>query len=147
MSTISFNEYSLVSFIYNSYFLNQHFITDYVSKLSFVDTLLVITNASYYNNNVLLLYNYFIIDLYLSFNIQYLPYLSYFTSSYQDIFTLIIFFAPEVIISFSDYFYYYYSGFYNSSPVVSACFDSYTNNLNYNFNEGFISFFLFFFFS
>lgn len=147
LSTISFSEYSLVSFIYNSNFLNQHFITDYVSKLSFIDSLLILTNSNSYNNNVLLLYNYFIIDLYLSFNIQYLPYLSYFTSSYQDMFTLVIFFSPEVILSLSDYFYYYYNGIYTTSPLVSSCFDSYSSNLNYNFSEGFITFFLFFFFS
>lgn len=85
--------------------------------------------------------------MYLSFNIQYLPYLSYFTSIYQDIFTLIIFFSPEVIIAFSDYFYFYYGGLYTTLPLVSSCFDSYVNNLNYSYNNGLLTFFMFFFFS
>jgi hypothetical protein len=73
--------------------------------------------------------------------------LLYFNSNYQDLFTLILLFSPEVILSFLDYFYYYYGTFYSSSLVPAACFDSYVNNLNYNFNEGIIFFFLFFFFS
>lgn len=145
MSTISLSEYSIVSFIYNSSFINQHFITDYTTKLSFLDIILI--NSNFYNFNSTMLYNYFIMDMYLSFNIQYLPYLSYYTSNYQDIFTLILLFSPDVVLAFSDYFYTYYGGFHSTSLSVSSCFDSYVNNLNYNFNEGLVFFFMFFFFS
>lgn len=145
LSNISLNEYSLVSFIYNSSFLNQHFITDYTTKFSFLDVIL--TNGNFYNFNTTLLYNYFIMDIYLSFNVQYLPYLSYFTASYQDVFALTLLFSPEVILAFTDYFYLYYSNLSTTLPVPSACFDSYVNNLNYSFMEGLIFFFMFFFFS
>lgn len=145
LATVSLSEYSLVSFLYNSYFINQHFTTDFLTKMSFLD--IVFINSNFYNFNTMLLYNYFMIDLYLSFTIQYLPYLSYFTSSYQDMLTVVLLFAPEVIISFSDYFYYYFGGINTTTPLVSSCFDSYTNNLNYNFNDGLLSFFCFFFFS
>lgn len=143
MSNIAFSDYSLVSFIYNSSFVNQHFITDSINKLSFLDiTLLHNINQ---NSSVLVFFNAFISDLCLSFDITNISVLPLFSSVYQDTFNLILLFSPELVMSFSDYFYVYYfnsSIFYN----VSSCFDSYTSNLNFNFNENLISLFMFFFF-
>lgn len=85
-------------------------------------------------------------DTYLTFCIKYLSLLPIFTSSYQDIFNLILLFSPELVLAFADYFNVYYNVIL-LSPNVSACFDSYTNNLNYNFSEGIMSFFMFFFFA
>ena len=144
ISNIALSDYSLVSFLYNSSFINQHFIIDYISKISFLDVILIGTNV--WSLSVTSLYIAFIKDLYLSFNIQYMSILPFFFSSYQDIFGVILLFSPELIISFNDYFYVYY---FNSSIFfnVSTCFDSYVNNLNYNFNENLTAFFMFFFFS
>jgi len=65
---------------------------------------------------------------------------------YQDIFSIMILFSPELITAFSDYFYLYY---FNSSLLftASSCFDSYLSNLNHNFNENVLSLFMFFFFT
>ena len=144
MSTVAFHDYSLLSFFYNSSFINQHLTTDYTTKLSYLDIMLISTNA--WNFNVSVLYNSFICDTYLTFSVKYLSILPIFTSAYQDIFNLILLFSPELVLAFSDYFQVYYN-FIFLNANVSACFDSYTNNLNYNFSEGIISFFMFFFFS
>ena len=143
-SSLAFHDYSFVNFLYNSSFINQHIISDYSTKLSTLDVILLGTNT--WGSSVSFLYNSFINDFYLGFFNQWLPLMSLFSSSYQDIFSLVLIFSPEVIMSFSDYFTTYYSvGAINFS--VSACFDSYTNNLNYSFGEGLISLFMFFFFS
>ena len=144
VSNIAFSDYSLLSFIYNSSFVSQHFILDYTSKLSLLDTTLVSLNT--HNVSVSVLYNSFVSDLYLSFNICYLPVLPLFSSMYQDIFSIMILFSPELITAFSDYFYLYY---FNNSLLftASSCFDSYLSNLNHNFNENVLSLFMFFFFT
>lgn len=144
MLTTSFMDYSFVSFIYNSSFINQHLITDYISKISYIDIMLL--NVNSWNSNVSLLYTSFINDIYLSFNIQYLPILSIFISSYQDLYSLLLILSPEVILAFNDYFNIYYN-VSHLNFLASSYFDSYVNNLNYSFNEGVISMFMFFFFS
>jgi len=45
ISNIALSDYSLVSFLYNSSFINQHFIIDYISKISFLDVILIGTNV------------------------------------------------------------------------------------------------------
>jgi hypothetical protein len=108
---------------------------------------ILLLNSTLKNYTLVGFYNYFIIDLYLSFNVRYLPDLSFFTSSNQDALVLSLVFAPEIIIAFSDYFSTYTSNYSTTIPTVSACFDSYLNNLDYSINEGLILFFLFFLFS
>lgn len=93
-----------------------------------------------------LLYNSFINDIYTGFSIQFLPILSLYFSTYQDIFSSILLFSPEIVIAFSDYFAIYY-GFNLINNTASVCFDSYVTNLNYHFGEGIIFLFMFFFFS
>ena len=144
LTNVALSDYSLVSFLYNSSFINQHFIIDYVSKISFLDVVLLSTNI--WSLSVSSLYISFIKDIYLSFSIQYLAILPLFTSTYQDIFSVVLLFSPELVMTIHDYFYIYY---FNSSTFfnVSACFDSYTSNLNFNFNENMTSLFMFFFFA
>ena len=141
----TYHDYSFAALICRSYFYNQHFFFQNATKLSFMDILLL--NSTLKNYTLVGFYNYFIIDLYLSFNVRYLPDLSFFTSSNQDALVLSLVFAPEIIIAFSDYFLTYTSNYSTTIPTVSACFDSYLNNLDYSINEGLILFFLFFLFS
>ena len=144
MSTVSFSDYSLISFVYNSSFINQHLITNYVSKISQLDFILL--NVNTWNLTVSNLYLNFINDIYSSFHIKFLPILSWFLSSYQDNFIILLFFSPELVLSFSDYFYVYFNVI-NINSIASSCFDSYTSNLNYIFGEGILSLFMFFFFA
>jgi hypothetical protein len=144
MSTIAFHDYSFISFFYNSSFINQHLISDFSTKLSYLDVILINTTAG--SSNFSVLYNSFMYDSYLMFCLKNLSIITLFTSSYQDIFSLVLLFSPELIVAFGDYFTTYYTNLSLTATVVS-CFDSYTNNLNYSFGEGLISFFMFFFFS
>ena len=143
--TVTYHDYSFISLISRSYYLNQHFFLGYSSKISFLDILYIKSNLNVYNSSILNVYNYFILDLYLSFNIQYLMNLSYFTSTNQDCLILVLLFSPETIISMSDYFYNYYFGYTSTISVTTSCFDSYLNNLDYNFNDGVMFFFFIFF--
>lgn len=73
----------------------------------------------------------------------YLPYLSFFNSRYQDIYSMISLLSPELTLAFNDYFStYFLSSSINFTP--SAVFDSYSNNLNYSFSDGAVTFFMFF---
>ena len=76
---IAYHDYSFLSLICKSYFLNHHFFLAYSSKLSFFDILFL--NSNFYEYNILGFYNYFIMDLYLSFNSQFLQKLSYFSTN------------------------------------------------------------------
>jgi hypothetical protein len=87
------------------------------------------------------------IDLYLSFSINSIQHLPQFTSTYQDPFTFLLLFSPEVVLAFNEYFYTYYQGISSTYPQVCALFDSYQNNLDYNTSDNITYFFLFFLFS
>ena len=145
MSTSVFSDYYLTSFLYNSSFINQHFLSDYVSKLSHLDTVLLVTGGfSQFSN--LVLYNSFMHDLFLTFSVKFSNLMVLFSSSYQDIFSLILLFSPDLILAFDDYFFTYYSTNFINTTVASV-FDSYSSNLNYIFGEGLITLFLFMLFS
>jgi hypothetical protein len=145
MSTSVFSDYYLTSFLYNSSFVSQHFLTDYVSKLSHLDTILLVTGGSSVFAN-LTLYNSFTHDLFLTFSIKFSNLMVLFSSSYQDVYSLVLLFSPDLILAFDDYFFTYYStSFVNTA--VSSVFDSYSSNLNYIFGEGIITLFLFMLFS
>jgi hypothetical protein len=144
MTSTSFLDYSFISFIYNSSFINQHIVTDYITKISHIDVMLLNTNIS--NLSVSLLYNSFINDIYFLFNIKYLSILSFFVSSYQDLYNVVLIFSPEIILVLNDYFYVYYN-LYNINNTPSSYFDSYVNNLNYSYSEVIVSIFSFFYFS
>jgi len=64
-------------------------------------------------------------------------------SNYQDFFSLIAISAPEINIAISDYFFEIFF-FNNINYLPSAVFDSFTNNLNYFSNDGFVVFVMFF---
>lgn len=145
VTSLAFSDYSLMSFIYNSSFLNQHFLTDYLTKASFVDIYFSIFSATSFNNAQL--YYSFLLDIYLNFNLCFYSTISLFTSGYQDLLTILFIFAPEVINAFNDYFCtYVQSSTYTTVYKPLAVFDSYTSNLNFNFSDNFTVLFMFFFF-
>jgi hypothetical protein len=144
MSTITMSDFSFLTFIHNSSFINQHLVLDYVSKISYLDVVLI--NASAGGSTSLVLYNSYINDLYHTFSYSFLPLMALFSSSYQDIYSIVLLISPELIMAYMDYFNLYYaSSFVNFQTVV--CFDSYTNNLNYIFGEGVLTLFMFMFFA
>ena len=143
-ASISFSDTSFVSFMYNSFFVSQHVITDKLTKLSYLDIIILKTNS--WNYSVQTLYFSFLNDLYLDFFNLYLPLLSLLGSNYQDFFSLIAISAPELNMAISDYFFEVYF-FNNLNYLPAAVFDSFNNNLNYFANDGFIIFVMFFFYN
>lgn len=145
MSTSVFSDYYLTSFLYNSSFINQHFLVDYSTKVSHLDvTLLVTSRFPRYSNMVL--YSSYTNDLFLTFTIKFANLLTLFSSAYQDVFSLVLLFSPDLVMAFSDYFFTYYTNS-ASGELISSIFDSYSSNLNYIFGEGIIILFLFMLFS
>jgi hypothetical protein len=141
---LAFQDYSLVSFLLNSSFLNQHLLIDHSTKLSHLDVVLVIANSK--NYSVAVLYNSFLFDTYLVFFLKYFSIMPNFISSYQDTFSLALIFSPEIILAFEEYF----KSCYNSAFIggsVSACFDSYTSNLIYSALDSLFSLLTFFLFA
>ncbi len=140
-STLAFSDTSFVSFLYNSFFVSQHVVTDKISKLSYLDIIILKTNS--WNFNVQTLYFSFLNDMYVEFFNLYLPLLSLMGSNYQDFFTLIAIVSPELNLAISDYFYEIFF-FNNINFLPSSVFDSFTNNINYFANDGFVVFIMFF---
>lgn len=70
----------------------------------------------------------------------------FFSSFYQDIYSMVLLFSPELVLGFNDYF-FLLSNYNLVSGSASAYFDSYTSNINYNFGDGAIFFFMFFIFA
>jgi hypothetical protein len=117
---------------------------DYSTKLSYLDAALITTGTDALSPSIL--YNSFMGDIYGSFSVLFMPLVSLFSSSYQDVYGVVLLLSPELILAIGDYFTMYYApSFLNSQ--VSACFDSYVTNLNYVFGEGILTFFMFLFFS
>jgi hypothetical protein len=140
----SLQDSTIVSFMANSSFLNQHLMVDSSTKLSYLDVLLMASSSR--NYDVATLYHSFLHDSYTIFALRYFNILPSFISSYQDLFTASLIFTPEIILAFNEYFHSFYNLFFLSSVVVS-CFDSYTSNMTYSIQEGLSSVLLFFLFS
>jgi hypothetical protein len=127
--------------MYNSYFINQHLVIDSITKLSQMDTILIMSNN--YSSTFKTLFLSFVMDMNIEFFNLYLPYISLFNSNYQDIYSVVNLLSPELMLAFNDYFSsYFFSASVNFTP--SSVFDSYVNNLNYSFSEGVVTFFMFF---
>lgn len=132
---------SFLSFLYNSFFVSHHLTIDSLTKLSQLDVIMLISNSHYHSFKTLFLS--LVLDVNTDMFNLYLPYLSFFNSRYQDIYSTISLLSPELILAFNDYFStYFLASSINLSP--SVVFDSYSNNLNYGFSEGIITFFMFF---
>ena len=136
-------DWSLISFIFNSSFLNQYLLIDQSTKLSYLDTLLI--NSILKTNNIQTLYDSFTNDLVLYLNIQSLSLTSVLQSEYQENITNIIFLAPELSIVLNNYFNnYYINSIINFLPA--PVFDLFLNNFNFFYNNTLIYFFMFFFY-
>lgn len=143
MSSILISDFSFLSFLSNSFFVNTHFLLDSITKFSQLDLILLLSNSSSLSFKTLLVS--FMLDLNLELTNVYLMELSLFSSNYQDVFGLVTILSPELIMAFSDYFSLCFGeAKFNYMPV--AVFDSYTNNLNYSLitsNSYFILYFLY----
>jgi hypothetical protein len=141
MSGIIISDFSFLSFINNSFFLNSHLLVDSLTKVSQLDLILLLSNSSLMSFKVL--FFSFLLDFNLEFTNVYLLELSLFSANYQDIFSLVMVLSPELIMAFSDYFSLCF-GESKFNFLPSAVFDSYSNNLNYSISDSNVYFILFF---
>lgn len=143
MSGILISDFSFLSFLTNSFFVNTHFLVDSITKFSQLDLILLLSNSSTLSFKTLFIS--FIFDLNLELTNMYLMELSLFSSNYQDIFSLVVVLSPELLMAFSDYLSLCFGeAKFNYTPA--AVFDSYTNNLNYSVitsNSYFVLYFLY----
>jgi hypothetical protein len=126
--------------MFQSFFVNQHFVIDNISKLSYLDTILIYNNSKL--NIAQTLYTSVLNDLVTETNTFFLPLSPLLHSEYQETFSTTFILAPELVNLFIDYItIYILPSTFNNSP--SIVFDSYVNNLNYYTGEGVIYFLLF----
>jgi hypothetical protein len=133
---------TFLSFITNSSFLNQHFNIDQITKLSYIDNLLI--QSSTYNKTSMSesLYIAFSEDIILKTTTSYLPMSPLLQSEYQDSLNTMVLVAPELSMVLNDFEYYYIMpSTFNNVPV--AVFDSYMSNLVYFPGVG-VTYFMFF---
>lgn len=124
------NNQSIISFIINSSFVNQHFTIDPLTKLSYLDTMLINSNLNYHNN-VQGLYTAFSEDLILQTSVYFLPLSSLLQSEYQDSISTVLLVAPELSNMLNDFIYVYITpSVFMYSP--SAVFDSYLSNWSFH---------------
>lgn len=139
-STLVASDWSLVSFIFQSSFINQHMTIDAISKTSHLDVILLNSNST--KNLSEYLFSSTMNDLLLETNTLFFPLSSLLQSEYQDTYSTTLLIAPELSIALKEYTNtYWLASTINSTPA--SVFDSYTNNLNYFPGEGMISFLLF----
>jgi hypothetical protein len=133
-------DWSLISFIFQSSFTNQHVLVDSISKTSYLDVMLI--NSSSTGGANTSLFDTLMGDITLQTNSVFFPLSSLLQSEYQETFSTTLLVAPELSMVLRDYIStYWLSATFNNLPT--AAFDSYTNNLNYFPGEGMISFMLF----
>jgi len=140
ISSIVSSEWSPLSFLTNSSFLNQHFFIDHISKLSFFDAFLVTVDSAKFVSQTL--YGSFVYDLLLETVTLCWPIVNLFHTEYQELFSTLLLLSPELSTVFTEYAnLYYLSNSINYTP--SAVFDSYVSSNNFFFSEGIFSFLIF----
>lgn len=125
-------DWSLVSFIFQSSFINQHFVIDTISKLTHLDLVLLTCNNGTSSLN---LFSYLMSDLSAQ-TATLFPMLSpLFQAEYQDTLSTFLLVSPELSLAFRDYTSVFWQAS-TFSTLPTAVFDSYINNLNHFMGEG-----------
>lgn len=139
MTSVTF-DLALATFVWQSSFINQYLVIDSVSKISYLEIIMLHSNKQ--SNAAQILFNSSMTDNMFHLSSSYLAMSPFFQSEYQDMLSASSLVLPDLSLSFSHYFNSYYS---NSTldNQPSPVFDAYANNLNFFFGEGYVYFFLF----
>lgn len=142
-ANIATADWSIISFVFNSNFISNHFTSDSITKLSYLDTVLVGNDSTF--SVPQRLYTSTTNDILLHINSTYLPLNSMFQSEFQDLSIMTAASTPEVLLILNDFKkMYILPATMSSSP--SAITDSYLNNMNFFVPEGVVNLTLFFFY-
>jgi hypothetical protein len=114
---------SIVSFISNSSFVNQHMSLDNRTNISYLDAVLVNNNTTY-EHTLVHLYDSFCEDLLLQTTVYFLPFATLLQAEYQDTASIVTLLTPELAHMFNDYIYIYVMPS-NFNVLPAAVFDSY----------------------
>ncbi len=139
-----FNEWTLYSFFTTPFFFNSYFFTDYITKLSILDIIFLLeTDKSTFSREF---FDCFIWDITNYIQVKYLPAQYFFYTDYQDFVVLMMYYSPELMLGFMDYF----NNFLTSNAasyipnVVYDLFSDHMNSAIIELVEHFIMFFSFY---
>lgn len=140
---LALSDITIYSFLTTPFFYNNHFFTDSLIKLSFLDIIFLIeTNKTTYSKE---LYDFFIWDLTSLIYNKFLPLQFLFYTDYQDFVMIILYYCPELTLALTDFINLYWTNStlnYNTSAVFDLYFDSLNSAIS-EFLEYFLLFFCF----
>ena len=142
--SLLFLDYTPFSFLLISSFLESHFFTDSIVKLSFLDVILLNHINSTASTNSL--YLFFLWDNSTLLDNYYLYLNNIFFTDYQNLVTLILYYSPELTLALTD-FYTSYSGSLTLEQTPGVFFDTYKDGLNLVISEFLQHYFLLFLFT
>lgn len=137
------SDYTFISFLFTSFFLNSHFFLDSITKLSFLDVMLLQESAKL--NRSRELYDFFIWDLTSLIYNKFLPLQFLFFTDFQDYLMIMLYYSPELMLALTDYLNLYWINSvsnYNAAAVFDLFSDSLSTAVS-EFVEYFILFFIF----
>ena len=136
------SDFTVYSFLTTSFFYNVQFFLDSITKISFLDVMLLKTiDKSSFSKE---LYDLFIWDLTSLFYNKFLPLQFLFYTDYQDFLVILLYYSPELVIALTDYInLYWINNTLYSTPA--AVFDLFNDSLNSSISE-FMEYFILFFF-
>jgi hypothetical protein len=142
---LALSDITIFSFFTTPTFYNGHFFLDSITKISFLDIMLINeTNKIAYSKE---LYDSFIWDLTSLVYNKFLPLQFIFYTDYQDYLAVILYYSPELALGLIDYVNLYWTNnVLNYTPA--AVFDLFNDALNSTlseFTEYFILLFFFFY--
>lgn len=136
-------DFSLLHALFNSYFNNSFTFISSFTKLSILDVLLLTFTDKY--NFAKELFDFFILDIYFLFNANFYFLNFLFFTDYQDFFSLVLYYSPELILAVSDFANIYLN---NSAflTTIAATYDMYADVLSTVWSEFTESLLLFYYF-
>ena len=133
---------TVVNALFTSSFFNNFIFTDSIVKLSFLDVILLSETDKY--NFSKELYDFFIWDIVLFFNVKTFILNFIFFTDYQDFISIILYYSPEVILALNDYINIYWTS-YSMSYNTASVYDLFNDILNLSISE-FVEYFIIFYF-
>lgn len=134
------NDISFLTFVLKSSFLDHNILVDQLSKISYLDIILIQANAN--NMSIQTLFNTVSSDAIINLSTCFLPLAYYLQFEFHDGFTSVAHVSPELISVLEDYtLFYWLVSAINFLP--SVVIDSYNISDNYFLYKGVHDFFLF----
>ena len=120
------SDYNIYSFLTGAFFFNSHFFLDSITKLSFLDILLLSDSDKVTESREL--FDFIMWDLVSRIDTSFLPSQLLFYTNYQDFITVVLAHSPELVLAISDFINIFWLGsVIGVNP--SAVFDIFNDSL------------------